>query len=175
MQASIATDFPAPAFSDFASAVEPFKAGMRNLIAGVTVVTTAADGTSTGMTATAVTSLSASPPSLLVCANQSGSFAALIKEGQPFCVNVLAADQTDFALAFGSPGTQKSFDEPHWSRDGDGVPFLPDAKVRFHCKAFQIIPVATHFVIAGIVRRVEMAAPSLKALAYSDGRFTTVA
>ncbi|MBD9597396.1 flavin reductase [Ensifer sp. ENS05] len=148
---------------------------MRNLIAGVTVVTTAAGRKATGMTATSVSSLSASPPSLLVCANQSGSFAALIKEGRPFCVNVLSSSHVELAKTFGSADANKNFDGPEWLRDHDDVPYLVEAKVRFHCKAFQIFPVATHLIVAGTVEEVEFAASSLKALAYSDGRFTTVA
>ncbi|MER9316251.1 flavin reductase family protein [Mesorhizobium sp. M0659] len=153
-----------------------FKAGMRKLVAGVTVVTTASNGRSTGMTATAVSSLSASPPSLLVCANQAGSFAAIIREGSPFCVNLLAADQVALAKAFGGGGGgEKSFNEPEWLQDEDGVPYLPRARARFHCTAFQIVPVATHLIVAGLVRRVEVEPSSAEALAYSDGNFRSIA
>ena len=54
-----------------------------------------------GMTATAVTSVSSNPPSLLACINRSASLhAPLIASGR-FCVNILHGSQSDIADAFG--------------------------------------------------------------------------
>ena len=52
---------------------EAFRMGMRQLSAAVTIVTTGTDAQHrAGLTATAVCSVSADPPQLLVCVNRRG-------------------------------------------------------------------------------------------------------
>ena len=46
---------------------EHFRAGMQLIASTVTVITATCDGERSGMTATAVTSLSADPASMLIC------------------------------------------------------------------------------------------------------------
>ena len=53
-----------------------FRKAMRRLTSAVTVITTAHEDRRYGMTATAVTSVSADPPSLLICVNRSASLHA---------------------------------------------------------------------------------------------------
>ena len=52
---------------------DAFKQGMRRLGGAVTIVSVAHDNIWAGLTATAVTSLSSSPPRLLACINQQGA------------------------------------------------------------------------------------------------------
>ncbi|MFM7345301.1 MAG: flavin reductase family protein, partial [Tagaea sp.] len=70
-----------------------FKAGMRRLGAGVTIVTSFDGKSRAGLTATAVCSLSAEPPQLLVCVKRQAWPNGVIARAKRFCVNVLAAGQ----------------------------------------------------------------------------------
>ena len=63
-------DFDALAAPVVTADPEDFKEGMRQLAAGVTIVTTAVGERRNGLTATAVCSLSAEPPMLLACVNR---------------------------------------------------------------------------------------------------------
>ena len=70
---------------------EQFRAAMRRFPSTVSVISTAKDGQRHGMTATAVTSVSLNPPSLLVCVNRSGRLFGIMESCHRFCVNVLHA------------------------------------------------------------------------------------
>ena len=65
---------------------EQFRAAMRRFPSTVSVISTAKDGQRHGMTATAVTSVSLDPPSLLVCVNRSGRLFDLMESCRRFCV-----------------------------------------------------------------------------------------
>ena len=69
---------------------EIFKAGMRCLASGVTIITTIHDGQRAGLTATAVCSLSVDPPQLLVCVSHKAEAHDIIHRGSVLCVNLLA-------------------------------------------------------------------------------------
>ena len=75
--------------------------GMRRLAAGVTIVTTGVSPHRFGLTATAVTSVSADPPTLLACINRdSDSFGPIIRNGR-FAVNLLGPGHQELAGRFG--------------------------------------------------------------------------
>jgi flavin reductase (DIM6/NTAB) family NADH-FMN oxidoreductase RutF len=165
-------------FSDFSHPItssDSFRQGMRRLTSGVTVVTSRSEANEPlGMTATAVCSLSVSPPSLLVCAYSLGSLAMAIKRTSPLCVNLLTAGQEAIArTCSGAPGPQR-FQSADWSMDEDGVPVLNTALARFHCRVTELIPVATHLLIVGQVAHVHLPEKSGAALAYHDGKFISV-
>ena len=66
-------------------------------VSSVCVITTALGGERFGLTATAVSSVSAEPPRLLVCINKSGVSHDKILAAGRFCVNVLAEEQDKIA------------------------------------------------------------------------------
>jgi flavin reductase len=144
-----------------------FRKAMRRLTAAVTVITTAHDERRYGMTATAVTSVSTDPPSLLVCINRSASLhEPLIRSGR-FCVNILLAEQTDVAQAFsGGVPQELRFAQAHWS-----VPFLRDAQANIFCEADAMSSYGTHSIIIGKVSDVQVAG-RVTPLLYQDGQYT---
>ena len=77
-----------------------FKLAMRRFPAAVTVITSADQTRRHGMTATAVTSLSMDPPSLVVCVNQSSLLHDIMLLARRFCVNLLRRDQAALSAAF---------------------------------------------------------------------------
>jgi flavin reductase (DIM6/NTAB) family NADH-FMN oxidoreductase RutF len=155
---------------------EDFKRGMRQLAAGVNVITVAVAGIRDGLTATAVCSISAEPPHLLVCVNSSAAAHGPIHRAGSFCLNVLANDQEAIAKRFanmdGSDRTQR-FDLGKWSTLSTGSPVLDGALANFDCIVVREIEAATHTLFIGrvlAVRNKEDGSP----LIYSNGRFTGI-
>src|ERR1700731_28351 len=77
-----------------------FKLAMRRFPAAVTVITSADQTRRHGMTATAATSLSMDPPSLVVCVNQASLLHDIMLLARRFCVNLLRKDQAALSAAF---------------------------------------------------------------------------
>lgn len=163
-----------------APAVSPdlFRLGMRRLAGAVTVVTsTDKNGAPIGMTATAVCSLSAAPPTLLICANRAGAIARNLGWGGHFCVNLLSADQTDIARICGGGPSQPpcdKFSDAAWLRDDNGIPTLTTALARFHCVVTDAVPIATHMLFVGRVQSVSLLENGGAALAYREGKYLSV-
>lgn len=156
-----------------------FKLGMRALVGGVTVIGAhGADGAPVGLTATAVSSLSADPPSLLVCVNRQSAIAASLVEGAAFSVNVLTEKQRDVARAFGGQlavkGTSR-FAFGNWLRAAESeVPILVGCRVVFECSVAHVHDWATHHVVIGTVRDVHFYDAETGPLAYCDGDYRSV-
>jgi flavin reductase (NADH)/flavin reductase len=157
------------------SSVDPqqFKAGMRRLAASVCVITTAADdGTRGGLTATAVCSLSADPPTLLVCLNLSSNSYGAVRANGRFAVNVLAADGDAIAQRFAStlPGDDK-FDGCEWSGAVTGAPLLSTALAAFDCRLDREFQVGTHAILVGAVAAVRLRDDDPRPLLYASGGY----
>jgi len=152
-----------------------FKAGMRQLAAGVTLVTTqTADGARSGLTATAVCSVSAEPPILLVCINQqSGSYNAIRDAGR-FAVNVLAAEDVDLSNRFASAVSgDERFEHGHWQPLKTGAPTLASALVSFDCTLLELKDMGSHGVFFGRVEAVKVREDNADPLLYGKGAYGT--
>jgi flavin reductase (DIM6/NTAB) family NADH-FMN oxidoreductase RutF len=77
-----------------------FISAMAQHVSSVCVITTAHAGECFGLTATAMSSICASPPRLLVCVNKSGISHEKILASGVFCLNVLSEAQDAVAKAF---------------------------------------------------------------------------
>src|SRR5438552_18059339 len=88
--------------SEHISTVESsqFREAMSQLGAAVHVVTSAGPAGTTGFTATAVSSVSDQPATLLVCLNRRSNSAPLLSANGVFCVNTLRADEEAIADLF---------------------------------------------------------------------------
>jgi flavin reductase (DIM6/NTAB) family NADH-FMN oxidoreductase RutF len=136
---------------------EAFKGGMQLLASSVTVITSEFEGTRRGMTATAVCSLAASPPSIILCVNQNArTYDHLMKSGK-FCINVLSAEQQDiaeiFATSKGDSG-DKFTSSGTWSSSESDQPMLNGCLVNFVCEIDRCIPANTHMVVIGLVKQI---------------------
>lgn len=125
-----------------------FVAAMGLHVSSVCVITTAVDGERFGLTATAVSSVCASPPRLLVCVNTSGYTHGRIVAAGSLCVNVVADGQEKVAKAFaGMMG--KDFDRfsaGDWTVLRTGSPVLEHATAAFDCRISQTLSQFTHSV-----------------------------
>lgn len=149
------------------------KQAMRRLAGSVCVVSTRSGDTRNAMSATAVTSLSMDPPSLLVCVNKAAPFHEAIADGGDFYVNVLKADQTELSAACGGKlqGEEK-FTVGAWGANEDGVPFLEDALASLLCKSDGRFEYGTHTIFVGRVEDIRVA-ETIEPLLYVDGSYAT--
>ncbi len=155
-----------------------FRRGMRALPGAVCVIAAnGADGAPIGLTATSVTSLSADPPSLLVCVNRGAQIAAALSAGAHFSVNLLAAGQQEVAEAFGGQRVAKGvarFAFGGWYRSENEVPLLSGVNAAFECQVAELHDFATHHVVIGAIHDVRLPDVSAPALIYHDGRYGAV-
>ncbi len=152
--------------------VAMFKAGMRRLAGGVTLVTTLWNGERGGLTATAVCSVSAEPPQLLACINKTASAHDLIAQSGIFCINLLGTQHIELAGRFsGQHGVEgdERFRQGEWCQLSTGAPVLPDALASFDCRTARQIEASSHTIFIGHI--VDIAVSPGKPLIHADGGF----
>jgi len=152
--------------------VEAFRAGMSRLGAAVCIVTTDGPAGKHGITASAVCSVTDSPPTLLVCVNRSSSAHDIIVRNGTLCVNVLGHGHEELAVRFGKPGIEPMarFAGDRWTTLVTGAPLLKDATAGFDCRVIDRHAVGTHSVILAEVAGIAKADHS-QSLIYFDRRF----
>ena len=155
---------------------EDFRRGMRRLAAGVTIVASAHGGERSGLTATAVTSLTAEPPQLLVCVNRSTAAHEQIRKGEALCVNALALEHRALAERFAGIGGIHGpgrFEAGSWTTLATGAPVLADALAAFDCVVVDAVDVATHTIFICRVVAVRAREDGVP-LAWESGGFASV-
>jgi 3-hydroxy-9,10-secoandrosta-1,3,5(10)-triene-9,17-dione monooxygenase reductase component len=138
---------------------ERFREVMGHFATGVTVVTAHAAEGPVGMTANAVCSLSLDPLLLLVCFDNGARTLPVVKEGERFGVNVLAAGQEALARLFASktPEHEKFASVPHSVHDG--IPVIEGVLAWVGCTLQQLIPGGDHTIGIGAVTAAERLGP----------------
>lgn len=133
---------------DAESARLEFRNAMSRMAAAVNVVTTDGPGGRKGFAATAVCSVTDSPPTLLVCLNRSASVHAAVMANGVLCVNVLSQGHQDLSRLFGGRTPhEERFDAAEWSVLSTGSPVLADALVSFDCRIVHCGDGGTHDVL----------------------------
>jgi flavin reductase (DIM6/NTAB) family NADH-FMN oxidoreductase RutF len=135
---------------DYAPA-EAFRDALRELAAGVALVTTGAGAERAGCAATSLTSLSLDPPTLLVCLNRDASTLRQIRATGVFAVNILGARHEALARRFSSAEFRGAdrFAAGDWLRLSTGAPALTDALAVVDCRLERIVEHATHAIVIG--------------------------
>ncbi|MGI9350604.1 MAG: flavin reductase family protein [Rhizobiaceae bacterium] len=139
----------------------------------VTVVTT--DGTAGrhGATVSSFCSVSADPPTVLVCLNNDGHTAYAVRENGSFCVNVLPETESGTAKLFAGIGVDESVDRfsgATWYQ-GDSGPLLADVTA-FSCDVVEAIQATSHLIFIGKVKSVQRG--NEKPLIYLDRQFCKI-
>lgn len=135
--------------AEFPSRVTPelFRSAMSCVTAAVHVVTTTGISGDGGITATAVCSISDSPPRLLVCLNTRSRAHELVLASGVLAVNVLSREQQDVASAFAGHGglpMHERFLRADWVRGQTGSPLLVGSLAVFDCTVESAIEMGTH-------------------------------
>ena len=157
---------------------DEFKQGMRRLGGAVNIVSSAYDGVFAGLTATAVTSLSAEPARLLACINRAGLTYETISKGRCMAVNVLGTEHKQLAMRFagldGEPETDR-FTGTDWNTDVTGAPMLKSALVSFGCEVESILDAGSHGIVIGSITEISVREDvDVEPLCYLDGDWATM-
>lgn len=146
-----------------------FRLAMRRFASTVSVVSTLKGGDRHAMTATAVTSLSMAPPSLLICVYRQSRFHNALHDQDLFCVNVLHKDQAEASQVFSKPASSTDYARFRWA-DADGFCFLSDAQATIFCRNTQQVPFGSHTIFIGTVLRTDVR-DSVAPLIFQNGQY----
>lgn len=133
--------------TDSTQSQKDFREGMSRLGAAVTLITTDGPAGRYGMTASAVCSVTDSPPTLLVCINKTASSHDKIVENGVLAVSVLASEHQELSGHFARhvPGVDR-FSYGTWAVGDTGAPILTDANVAFDTRVTARHEEGTHSV-----------------------------
>ncbi|OZI71879.1 flavin reductase family protein [Bordetella genomosp. 12] len=148
-----------------------FKQLMRGVASSVSVVTTFHHGIPHGMTATAFSSVSADPPTVLIVLNKGTRSHPLISESRRFVVNVLRDDQRELGNHF-SGKLDDQFAAVDYHAGQLGAPVLDGVVSYFECETVDAFDAGSHTIFVG--RVVAGATNETSPLLYHDGQYKAV-
>jgi flavin reductase (NADH) len=139
---------------------------------GVAVITTIdRRGTPRGMTATAVCSVSASPPLLLVCVDRESRTLPALLDRHAFIVNFMKSGRHLVCRRFASK-TDDKFDGFAWSESPAGLPVLAqDAGAWLECEIEHCVDAGDHMVVIGRVMHGSGPGPDHEPIVYYRREF----
>ncbi|MFK3705331.1 4-hydroxyphenylacetate 3-monooxygenase reductase component [Raoultella sp. BIGb0138] len=126
-----------------------FRDAMSSLSAAVNVVTTAGDAGRCGITATAVCSVTDTPPSVMVCINANSAMNPVFQGNGQLCINVLNHEQEVMARHFaGMTGMamEDRFSLSCWQDGALGQPLLKGALASLEGAISQVQTIGSHLV-----------------------------
>ena len=137
-----------------------FVTAMANAATGVTVVTTDGAAGRKAQTISAMCSVSADPPAVLVAVNRRSPLAGAVAANGVFCVNVLSQHQAHVSDTFAGRSARRASVRPRkpydfgcaaWTRGSSGAPMLDEAAATFDCSLLHTMAVGTHMLFVGAV------------------------
>ena len=131
--------------------IESFKKALRCWASGVTVLTTKSGADVHGMTVSAFSSVSADPPLVLVCANQSSTTHEMIWSGKVFAVNILSGNQQTISDRFAFGDAQARFEGLDWREGSTGAPLIDGALAQIECRVRSAHHEGSHTIYIGEV------------------------
>jgi flavin reductase (DIM6/NTAB) family NADH-FMN oxidoreductase RutF len=130
---------------------DAFRAALGRFASGVTVVTTRdADGRDHGMTVSAFSSVSLSPPLVLACIGHEASMHGLVLRADRFGVSVLAVGQEALARRFADQRSDR-FEGIGFSRGRLGDALIDDALAHIECTVAARHEAGDHTIVIGSV------------------------
>lgn len=134
-----------------------FRDAMANLSAAVNIVTTDGPAGRCGITATAVCSVTDTPPTLLVCINSNSAMNPVFKENGRMCINVLNHQQEEMARHFAgmtSVSMEERFRIEEWHCGMLGQPVLRNALTSLAGVIEQVQCIGTHQLYLVQIRQI---------------------
>jgi flavin reductase (DIM6/NTAB) family NADH-FMN oxidoreductase RutF len=125
---------------------------MASFPSGVAIVTTVGpDGAPRGLTTTAVASVSAHPPTVLVCVDLGSRTLAALRAARRFVINFIGEGRSEICLLFASKAEDK-FDRVAWRPTDDGLPLLHDDVLAWaECSMVHDLEVGDHVILVARV------------------------
>jgi flavin reductase len=153
---------PVPSTSSFRNA-------MSRVGASVHIITSAGPAGRVGFTASAVSSVTDSPPMLLACVNRSASSHGAIIANGVLCVNTLSEDHEALSRRFSEKMSfDQRFDCARWNTLITGSPVLENALASMDCKIVNASDHGTHSIILAEVLEVQYRHDPSRGLIYFD-------
>ena len=143
---------------------DDFREALSHIAATVSVVTTDGVAGKRGLTVSSMCSVSADPPSVLVCVNRDSGVSHAIRENKAICVNVLRSDQAYISDAFGGRLTESGNDPflcASWENGVTGAPQMVNALVNLDCYVKNELQHGTHFIFVGEIANLQTNGPGM--------------
>ena len=125
----------------------------------VSIVTTDGEFGRGGLTVTSMCSVSAEPPSVLVCINEKSSVCDMIRRNGVMCVNILREDQANISDIFSGKLNEDSEDQfsiGEWVTASTGSPLLVNALISLDCRIQVELRHGTHFILIGNIEQLNL-------------------
>ena len=147
-----------------------FREALSRTAATVCIVSTDGYAGRAGLTVSAMCSVSAEPPSLLVCVNEESGVCKIIRDNGVMCVNVLRSDHGDLSDAFSGRSEecdQDPFTKTDWGAGVTGAPVMLAALVNLDCRITTQLRHGTHYIFFGEIESLSLNQPGTP-LVYRD-------
>ncbi len=130
-----------------------FRDVMSRFATGVTIVTTRTAEGRHGLTVNAFTSVSLSPPLVLVCIDCSGTSVSYMNKAEVFAVNILAREQQPLADRFADSSltSEQRFEGVETAAGHTGAPILRGTLGYLDCRIVDRHPAGDHTIFIGEV------------------------
>jgi flavin reductase (DIM6/NTAB) family NADH-FMN oxidoreductase RutF len=133
---------------------DAFRDACARFATGVAIATVQApDSSPHGLTVSSFTSVSLSPPLVLVCIDRECTILTYFRENPYFAVNILSDDQRDLSVAF-SVKPEGRFAGVSWSPGTHGQPLIHNTLAQFECRQINMVRAGDHDVLIGEALRV---------------------
>ena len=118
---------------------------------GITIATVRdPDGACHGMTANSFTSVSMTPPLVLVCVDHRARILEHFRIGEHFGINILSAGQKPLSDRFAGSGYDR-FEGVTWYPGQTNVPLFPDVLATIECARVNVVTAGDHDIVIGEV------------------------
>jgi flavin reductase (DIM6/NTAB) family NADH-FMN oxidoreductase RutF len=136
---------------------DEFRAALGHFASGVTVVTSHdAGGRPHGITVSAFSSVSLTPPLVAVCIDRTCTSHEAIAQSGRFVVNILADDQEVLSRHFSSRLADK-FDGIAFAPGAEGIPVLAGTLANLECRTRSTFDGGDHTIFIGEVEHTHIA------------------
>lgn len=126
---------------------QQFRDAMASLSAAVNIITTNGTAGKCGLTATAVCSITDSPPTMMIAINHHSQTNNTLKENGVACINILANEHEETAkdfAGFTQLDIEERFSRHHWSEGEFNLPVLHNSLATLQGKIIQTLEMGTH-------------------------------
>jgi flavin reductase (DIM6/NTAB) family NADH-FMN oxidoreductase RutF len=149
--------------------IRAYRAAIGHFATGVTIVTSSGANGPSGLTASAVCSLSLEPLLMVVCIDRGSRTLEAIRRSRRLAVNILAREQEGLATIFASKAAEeeKFRDVPH--TEVDGVPVLEGVVAWLSGGVRELAPGGDHVI--GVAEVEQVGAPGGEPLVHYRGGY----
>lgn len=152
-----------------------FRDAMGHFASGVTVATgVLAGGCPAGVTASAFTSVSLSPPLVSVCLDKATACLEAFTRGSHFAIHILSEDQKELSIHFAQRSLKK-FAAIDYRLGADGCPVLAGCLAVIECRRTAVHDAGDHVLIIGLVKRLSTAHDGTLPLLHFRGAYHRLA